>query len=74
MLENYKHISEIKEKFQGCKTLDEINDVIRTIPGIFGRFGVELERRNGQRIAVITNVYYDSNLDDYNDDVIEVEL
>ena len=71
---NYKHISEISKDFDKCKSLKDVNEVIRKIPSHFGLFYASEIKEKNEHYVLITNIYYDSNFEDYMDEMFEIQL
>ena len=66
-----KHISEVQDLLESCKTEEELEDAIGEIPNKFGIF--TYERKNKDTITV-TQDYYDKNLDEYMWDKVDIDI
>ena len=42
----FKHISDVKEAFAGCKSKDEVTELLGEIPAKFGTFTVSYDKEN----------------------------
>ena len=63
---NFKHISDVWKAFEECYTIDEIEEVIRWIPSVFGLFTYEQIKdvdEDGYITIRVTNDYYDETLE-----------
>jgi hypothetical protein len=69
----FNHINDCWAAISECKTIDEVNDLIQTFPRGLGEWWIDVEDNS----YVITNRYYDGQLDDWYEDSedlgIEVE-
>lgn len=67
----FKHINEIIEATEKCKTEKELEKLFEEIPNKFGTF--HFERQNKDTVRVYNN-YYDEQMDDYVEDDWDVDI
>jgi hypothetical protein len=64
-MKTFKHISDCWEAVKACKNIDEVNEVLDSIPRGFGEWWVDVVYPDGVPCYEVTNHYYDGQLDDY---------
>lgn len=67
----FKHIDEIVEATENCKTEEELEKLFGEIPNKFGTF--YFERQDEETVTVYNN-YYDSQTEDYVEDSWDVDI
>ena len=60
----FNHINDCWATISECKTKDEVNDLIQTFPRCMGEWWINIE----DGYYVVTNRYYDSQLEDWFED------
>lgn len=63
-MKTFNHINDCWEAISECKTKDEVNDLIQTFPRCMGEWWIDVEDDH----YVVTNRYYDGQLDDWYED------
>ena len=66
-----KHISEVWDLLEKCKTEEELEEAIGEIPNKFGMFYVD--RKSSSTVTVI-NTYYDEQLQDYFQERVDFDI
>ena len=66
----FNHINDRWAAISECKTKDEVNDIIQTFPRCMGEWWIEVEDNS----YVVTNRYYDSQLEDWFEDSEDLEI
>lgn len=66
-----KHISEVWNLLEKCKTEEELDEAIGEIPNKFGVFTYERKNKN---TVTVTQDYYDKNLDEYMWDKVDIDI
>lgn len=66
-----KHISEVWDLLEKCKTEEELKEAIGEIPNKFGSFSYE---RTDEDTITVTNTYYDKSLEDYYEDEVDLDI
>lgn len=66
-----KHISEVWDLLEKCKTEKELEEAIGEIPNKFGIFTYE---RTDEDTITVTNDYYDKSLDDYFYEKVDLDI
>lgn len=63
-MKTFNHINDCWAAISECKTKDEVNDLIQTFPRCMGEWWIDVEDKS----YVVTNRYYDGQLDDWYED------
>jgi len=66
----FNHINDCWAAISECKTIDEVNDLIQTFPRCMGEWWIDTEDSS----YVVTNRYYDSQLEDWFEDSEDLEI
>lgn len=66
----FNHIDDVWNELEKCKSVEDMENLIKNIPNKFGSFDIELS--DDGKTAKVTNTYEENG--DYNEDVVDINL
>ena len=66
----FNHIDDVWNELEKCKSVEDMEKLVKNIPNKFGSFDIELS--DDGKTAKVTNTYEENG--DYNEDVVDISL